>query len=98
MATTIDVGSICHCGFVRTPSNPHTECEHPARGAVTERIADVRICDRQGEYLDATRHPNGLLALRHFTPGKHPADVVVLEPDEVARLACFILKTLRRDV
>ena len=91
MATTINVGSICHCGFVRTPSNPHTECQ-----AVTERIADVRMGDRQGEYLDATRHPNGLLTLRHFVPGTRPADSVVLERDEAAQLAAFILRTLHQ--
>ncbi len=95
MATTIEV---CSCGFARTPSNPHTDCQQSARPAVTERIASVRMGDHQGEYLDATRHDNGLLALRHFVPGTRPADTVILEPDEAAKLAAFILRTLTRGV
>jgi len=101
MVTTPDVGSICHCGYVRTPSNEalHAECPKiPTRSPITERIADVRLGGHQGEYLDVTRRDNGLLALRHFVPGTRPADTVILEPDEAAKLAAFILRTLTRGV
>jgi hypothetical protein len=88
--------TICaRCACVVTPSNPHDDCRQSARSAITERIADTRIGDRQGEYLDATRQPGGCVALRHFIPGSRPADTVILEADEAARLAAFILRTLR---
>jgi len=99
---------VCRCGFARTPSNAelHADCndrtfpalpatpESPPRYSTRERIADHRIGDRTGEFLDAVRHANGLLVLRHFTPGPHPADVVVLEADEAAALAAFVLRTM----
>lgn len=98
------------CGQARTLSNPHPDCDERAmdaarsaylpgafdRSPVTERIVNVKMGDHQGEYLDAERTSDGYVKLRHFTPGTKPADTVVLDADEAARLATFIIKTLGR--
>lgn len=108
MATTIEVGSICHCGYVRTPSNPHEDCSElpfPAAPPKTEprprypmrreRIVEVRRSDGiLGEHVEVERTPNGAVVLRHTIPGRS-VDSTCLTADEAAALCAFLLRTLR---